>query len=111
MAIPTGLLRFVRDDDELAIAIAHQMGHQILGSFRNIEDEPRADALGIAIAHRAAFDVAKAPAFWDRVAVDQFWQISADMDRNVPYVLHGAMSLRAPAIRRAVSEAVGADRD
>ena len=94
--VPTGLARFAADDDELAIAIAHQMGHQIVGSFRTLDDEPRADELGLEIAHRAGFDVAKAPAFWDRWAAAQFWTIATDMDGT--YIPHGGMALRAPVI-------------
>ena len=95
--IPTGLLRFVEDDDELAIAISHQLGHQVIGRFRSAKHEPRADELGLRIAALAGFDVSKAPSFWDRWAAEQFWKISRDMDDT--YIPHGAMSARAPAIR------------
>ncbi len=101
MFVPTGLVRFARDDDELAFAIAHQMGHHLVGSFRTEEDEPRADELGLRIAARAGFDVGRAPAFWDRWAAEQFWTISDDMDGT--YIRHGAMAVRAPAIRAAVA--------
>ncbi len=97
MEVPTGLLRFVRDDDELAIAISHQMGHQILGSMREATDETKADELGLRIARAAGYEVSKAPAYWDRYAAEQFWKISADTDDTV--IPHGAMSSRAPAIR------------
>lgn len=102
MLVPTGLLRFARNDDELALAISHQMGHQLIGSFRSVEAEPRADELGLRIAALAGFDVSKAPAYWDRWASEQFWKISSEMDDT--YVPHGAMSRRAPAIRAAVAD-------
>jgi hypothetical protein len=102
MWVPTGLLRFVRDDNELAIAISHQIGHQLIGTFRTAKDEPRADELGLRIATEAGFDTAKAPAFWDRVAAEEFWKISSDMDGT--YIPHGAMSQRILAIRGAVAE-------
>jgi len=101
MSIPTGLLRVVRDDDELAIAISHQIGHQLIGSFRTGKDEPRADELGLWIAAAAGFDIAKAPAFWDRVAAEEFWKISADMDDT--YISHGAMSQRSLAVLEVVA--------
>lgn len=104
VAVPTGLLDFVRDDDELALAIAHQMAHSIHGRFRDVEDEPPADTLAVRIASRAGFDVTKAPDFWDRWGAEQFWKISTDRS-NVDHIPHGAMSLRAPAIRTAVSDA------
>ena len=101
MWVPTGLLRFVKDDDELAFAISHQIGHQLLGTFRTGKDEPRADELGLRIAAQAGFDIAKAPAFWDRVAAEEFWKISSDMDGT--YIAHGAMSQRILAIRAVIA--------
>jgi predicted Zn-dependent protease len=93
----------VADDDELAIAIAHQIGHQLIGTFRTGKDEPDADALGLRIAARAGFDIAKAPAFWERVASEEFWKISSDMGGT--YIPHGAMSRRMPAIRATIAAA------
>ena len=98
----TGILRYVADDDELAIELSHQMGHNVLKSFRTADDEPRADELGLRIASLAGFDVSKAPAYWDRKSSVQFWLISSDMGpHNIP---HGGMSLRARAIRNTVAE-------
>jgi membrane-associated protease RseP (regulator of RpoE activity) len=102
MWIPTGLLRFVKDDDELAIAISHQIGHQLIGTFRTGKDEPHADELGLRIAAQAGFDISKASAFWDRVAAEEFWKISSDMDGG--YIAHGAMSRRILAIRSVITE-------
>lgn len=102
MIVPTGLLHLVADDDELAIAISHQLGHQILGRFQSVEHEERADEVGLRIAAKAGFDISKAPAFWDRWTAEQFWKISAEMEGG--YVPHGAMSRRAPMIRKTVAE-------
>jgi len=102
MLIPTGLLRFVEDDDELAIALSHQIGHQILQSFRTAKNEPRADELGLQIASLAGFDVSKAPAYWDRWASLQFWTITSDTGGQT--IQHGGMSRRASAIRKSVTE-------
>jgi len=102
MWIPTGLVRFARDDDELAIAISHQIGHQVIGTFRTAEDEPRADRIGLDIAARAGFDVRRATGFWERVAAEEFWKISADMGGT--YIPHGALSRRMPVIREAALE-------
>jgi membrane-associated protease RseP (regulator of RpoE activity) len=109
MLVPTELLRYVADDDELAIALAHQMGHQVVGKFRSIDHELEADEIGIRIASRSGFDVSKAPAFWDRWSADQFWTISAEMGQG--FIPHGAMSLRAPVIRRVVAEVEGGPPD
>ncbi|MDJ0865337.1 MAG: M48 family metallopeptidase [Myxococcota bacterium] len=100
--VPTGLVDFARDDDELAIALSHQLAHNVLGRMWRAEDEPPADRLGLFMAARAGYDVGKAPAFWDRLAADEPWKISDDMQggRN----LHAAMALRAPVIRDTVEE-------
>jgi len=97
MVVSTALMRFVRDDDELAIAIAHQLAHQIEGKFRSVRYEPEADVLGLRIAARAGFDVSKAPAFWDRWAAEQLWKIPSRVRGE--FVPHGGMGRRAPVIR------------
>ena len=102
IVVSTGILGYVEDDDELAFELSHQMGHNILNSFRSGRDEPRADELGLRIASLAGYDVSKAPAYWDRKSALQSWQISSDMGSG--YVTHGAMSLRAPVIRKTVEE-------
>ena len=102
MIVPTGLLHFVENDDELAIALAHQLGHQVLGRFRSVEHEARADEIGLRIAARAGFDVSGATGFWDRWAAEQFWKVSSAMEGD--YVSHGAMARRAPVIRKLVAE-------
>jgi hypothetical protein len=105
LRVATGLLRFAQDDDELAIAIAHQYGHQLLGGMRQPENEPKADALGIRMARAAGFDVTKAPAYWDRYAAAQFWKISGEMDGE--FIPHGAVSQRILAVRKALAETDG----
>lgn len=100
MRVPSGLLRFVEDDDELAIAISHQIGHQLIKSFKTVKDESRADQLGLRIAAQAGFDVAKALKFWDRVAAEEFWKINSSAGENIP---HGALASRASVIRAAVA--------
>jgi len=100
--VPTGLIRFVQNDDELAIAIAHQIAHRLIGSFRRTEDEPRADRLGLTLAARAGFDIREAPAFWDRVAAEQPWQIPTETGRH--HIAHGGLALRSPVIRATVAE-------
>jgi membrane-associated protease RseP (regulator of RpoE activity) len=102
MQIPIGLARFAGDDDELAIAIAHQMGHQLLGKgIGNAKYEPEADRLGLRIAAAAGYDVGRAARFWDGWAAEQFWTISPDMDDLD--IAHGAVALRAPVVRETVA--------
>ena len=99
--VPSGLERFVESDDELAIAIAHQMGHHVIGSFRSKDDETEADRLGLEIAAASGYDVTVAPVFWERWAASHFWAIASDMDGT--YVAHGAVEERLSAIREHVA--------
>jgi Zn-dependent protease with chaperone function len=84
----TRLLDFVRSDDELAIALAHEMAHNVLGhpaaleakgasrggsssagaGHQAIKDrEMEADRLGLKLAWAAGYDIGAAPAFWARL--------------------------------------------
>ncbi|MDT9599653.1 M48 family metallopeptidase [Sphingosinicella rhizophila] len=85
----TALLDFVRNDDELAIALAHEMAHNILAHPALLDEqgvprrgmmrgfggnakrvwatEAEADRFSIALAWRAGFDVSAAIPFWRRL--------------------------------------------
>jgi hypothetical protein len=81
------LVEFVRNDDELALVIAHELAHNILrhkdrldaagvsrGLFAGFgknrtrirETELEADRLALYLMARAGYDVTVAPGFWDR---------------------------------------------
>lgn len=85
--LSTGLVEFVRSDDELALVIAHELAHNILkhrdrldaqgvsrGLFRAFGKNPgriratesEADRLALRLMHAAGYDIAVAPGFWDR---------------------------------------------
>ena len=68
--------------------------------------EIAADRLGLYLAARAGFDVAAAPGLWDRLAVEQPWSLSDDVEHygsnSVPP--HGYMASRAVAVRAIVAE-------
>ncbi|MDP8912958.1 MAG: M48 family metallopeptidase [Pseudomonadota bacterium] len=83
----TKLLGFIRNDDELAVAMAHELAHNILGHpgelenvvpkgiLRNIgknaarvhKTEEEADRLGIKLVWAAGYDVSAAIPFWRRL--------------------------------------------
>lgn len=88
LSLTTGMLSYVRNNDELALVIAHEMAHNALGHRallrsqgveRNMfgsfgthaakiqETERAADRLGYYLMARAGFDIAVAPAFWQRL--------------------------------------------
>lgn len=81
------LVEFVANDDELALVMAHELAHNILGHkarldaagvsrglFKGLgangarirETEAEADRWALYLAARAGFDIAGAPAFWER---------------------------------------------
>ncbi len=101
--VTSGFVRFAETDDELALVIAHEIAHRLAGmtAMRGPAVEIRADQLGLYLAALAGFDVSIAPAFWDRVAFEQPWSLSNDVEpfgwSRVPP--HGYMPSRAAAIR------------
>jgi membrane-associated protease RseP (regulator of RpoE activity) len=106
--VTSGFIRFAQTDDELALVVAHELAHRISGMqvVPGPEVEVRADRLGLYLAARAGYDISVAPAFWDRVALEQPWSLSDDVEHygwtRVPP--HGYMPSRAAAIRKIVSE-------
>lgn len=74
VAINWGLMRFLANDDELALVAGHEYGHVIgadgerAGLFGGRGREDEADLAGARLAGCAGFDVARALGFWDRFA-------------------------------------------
>lgn len=83
LTVTTGLLAYVANDDELALAVAHEMSHNALG-HRAVRDaiagasssaraatvqrtEREADRLAYVLMARAGYDIGVAPAFWTRL--------------------------------------------
>jgi membrane-associated protease RseP (regulator of RpoE activity) len=106
--VTSGFIRFATTDDELALVVAHELAHRISGMrvVPGPQVEVRADRLGLYLAARAGYDISIAPAFWDRVALEQPWSLSDDVEHygwtRVPP--HGYMPSRAAAIRKIVAE-------
>jgi membrane-associated protease RseP (regulator of RpoE activity) len=106
--VTSGFIRFAKTDDELALVVAHEIAHRLTGMrvVPGAQVEVRADRLGLYLAARAGYDVAVAPAFWDRVAREQPWTLSEDVEHygwtRVPP--HGYMPSRAAAVQRVVAE-------
>jgi membrane-associated protease RseP (regulator of RpoE activity) len=106
--VTSGFIRFAQTDDELALVVAHELAHRIAGMqvVPGPEVEVRADRLGLYLAARAGYDISIAPAFWDRVAIEQPWSLSDEVEHygwtRVPP--HGYMPSRAAAIRKIVPE-------
>jgi hypothetical protein len=106
--VTSGFIRFAKTDDELALVVAHEIAHR-LTDMRVVpgpQVEVQADRLGLYLAARAGYDVSVAPGFWDRVAREQPWTLSEDVEHygwtRVPP--HGYMPSRAAAVQRIVAE-------
>jgi Zn-dependent protease with chaperone function len=69
LAITTGMLRFARSDDELAVVLGHELAHLVTGGLGTRGGEADADYLGCYFAARAGFDVAVAPVLWRRMSL------------------------------------------
>lgn len=101
--IGRGLLSFTRSDDELAILIAHELGHRALGGASRPEQELGADAIAFEMAATAGFDVAVAPGLYERLALEKPWLVVHDpeaLDRKVEEAAHGRLAERLVAARR-----------
>ena len=92
VVMTTTMLDYLKNDDELAIVIAHEMAHNILGHAATLDElgvprrgvlrgvganaariwqtEEEADRLGLRLAAAAGFDVAAAIPFWRRYYAD-----------------------------------------
>jgi len=76
LKITKGMLWFVNEDTELAMVLAHELAHNVMGhagTFRGMfEDKKRresdADYVGLYFMARAGFEIESAPNFWRRIA-------------------------------------------
>lgn len=74
--ITRGVLWFVNQDAELAMVLAHELAHNVMGhagTLRSFFDDKKsreadADYVGLFIMARAGFEIEKAPNFWRRIA-------------------------------------------
>ena len=126
VAVPYGLLEADDHDDWLAIAIAHQIAHVLIGFATQSVDDPEAvaDHLGLLLAHAAGFDIGKAPDFWTWLASENPWRIPSSrafgvfrphptLPTEVEYSagqLHLGIGHRLPPIRARVLEILAAPR-
>jgi hypothetical protein len=105
--VPLGLMNLLDDDDELAVILGHQIAHLL---FDRAEDdllarERRADRIGLFVAARAGFEVARAELAWEKLAFEYPWLIvpppRGSVFRSYP---HGSLAQRMDGIRGAVRE-------
>ena len=101
-AVTVGMIRFVENDDELAVVIGHELAHRILGGRHPSypKKEVRADEIGLYLVARAGFDETVAPAFWERFAIEKPWMIRWEPDsKRVKEPRHARVAERLLAMR------------
>jgi hypothetical protein len=109
--VSTGIVREVSDDDELAIAVGHELAHNSLGhnpdvpSIGYVGAEQEADYLGLYFAARAGYDVSRAPGYWRRLAREYPALVSDDASFT-----HSGTATRAAALARTVEEIIRKQR-
>jgi len=71
MIVYSGMLRFAESDDELAIVLAHELAHELLGQKSSVESaEAEADYLGLYLVALAGYDITVAPEFARRLGAE-----------------------------------------
>ena len=80
--VPRGLLAHARDENMLAIALAHGFAHAVWDKpgSSHLEQEQRADRLGTRLAAHAGFDVSKTVEYWEDVARAHPWLVISNPD-------------------------------
>lgn len=118
--ITTKMLDFMHNDDELAIALAHELAHNILGhpselkqkgvpsgilrnfgknASRVLRTEEEADRLGIKLAWAAGYDVSAAAPFWQRLYAKY-----DPIPTPKPFRTHPTLSARKRIIEETIAE-------
>lgn len=75
--ITLAMMRFLKDDDELAVIVGHELGHlkvehsgTLLGGSSPKDLEREADLYGLIYVYKAGYDVRAAARLWSRMAVE-----------------------------------------
>jgi predicted Zn-dependent protease len=103
--ITKGMLWFVEADTELAMVLAHELAHNLMGhagTFRSMFEDKKsreadADYVGLYIMARAGFEIEKAPNFWRRIAAAFPQMIESSSS-------HPIMPYRFVALRKTTEE-------
>jgi Zn-dependent protease with chaperone function len=104
--ITTGMLQFLRTDDELAFVLAHEVSHVLLGHTGAFDEsaprsaEAEADRLGIQLVSKAGFDTEIAARLPERLA-------QANPRMNGRPSAYGPPAERAARIGAALAEGSG----
>ncbi len=112
VGVPVGILRYIEDNDTLAMVLAHQFAHALFDDDTKPwpEQETLADRYGLQLAVGAGFDVSGAIAYWETVAKEYPWLIDEALEMKSPVregyrgYTHFGIGNRLAAIRATVAE-------
>lgn len=125
--VSSRIIEFTRNDDELAILVAHELAHNILGHRQTLDSqhvsrgllrafgknreriratEEQADRLAIWLAARAGYDIDAAPGYWDRLMRATSFGIFADgtHDGRKVRIANAEAEIAAVKARRAAGQ-------
>jgi len=103
MLVYSGLLRFAESDDELAIVLAHELAHELLGQEWSAETaESEADHLGLYLVARAGYDVTLAPDLARRLGAE--FPRALEQRAGHPHPFSAARSVALTATLREIEE-------
>jgi len=104
--VPRGLIRFLKDDSELAILIGHQLAHLIFdrASDSDIDKERRADTIGLYLTARAGYDVTKAVEVWERLIGEYPWLAVPRQPGQYSGYPHLGVALRTAGMKKTIAE-------
>jgi predicted Zn-dependent protease len=80
--VTLGMIRFVQNDDELALVVAHEVGHAVVdgqpeaGRLSPEDRERMADYHALLGLHRAGYDIKKACEVWQRMATELTFHVA-----------------------------------
>lgn len=76
VVITKGMMNFVKNDDEMALVMGHEIAHIMLWHFETskvtgVQKEAHSDKLGSWLAARAGYDICKGSEIWKRLTEKQ----------------------------------------
>jgi len=104
IAITTGMLKFLHNNDEIAFVLGHELGHVLLGHTSLPDDlgpqihESNADKYGAYLAIRAGYDICAGKKVWDRM-IEKYGAMTASSDDIHPGNVKRADDLNFPQCR------------
>lgn len=113
ISVTKGMLWFARDETELAMVLAHELAHNVMGHAGSLSGafsdkkglEADADYVGLYILARAGYDIDRAPQFWRRLAA-AFPRL-IESAKNHPIMPYRVVALRKTTAEIRARQAAG----